>query len=372
MYKFIIFISIFFGILFLGHLVIYKSQVKFFDIQSVVGRRTLIFFYIFNFLLLFFAMFGIRQTNSVIVNGIYYYAVLWLPILLYLFLFSSVTWIIYAFIKLLKLKITLKFLYLAFIITILFITAYGIYSYKNIVKTEVKISIQDMPQIWKNKKILLITDVHIGNFRDDSFIDNFVKKLNKEEADVIFIAGDLFDGTKLEINKTAAALNRLQAKQQIYFVYGNHETFSHQADVDKIISMTKIKTLNNQLDTLDGVNILGINHTHLHNDTIIDYLEKNFLSKPEYANNPTIFLCHEPMKDTDKLKRLKVDLQLSGHTHAGQFFPINLITKSLFGKMNYGYSDFGEFKHFTSSGLGVWGPAFRLGTKSEYVSIIFN
>jgi len=364
--RFIIFLTIVFSIIFFGHFLIYKTQIKFLDIQNIASKRYLIMFYSLIFGLLFVSMFATRAANNWFVNSMYYVSILWLPILMYLFLFSSATWIIFGISKIINFQINFKILYYVFLSLVVLITIFGMFTYYNIKHEIVTIEIKNLPEKWKHKKVLLISDIHIGNFRDDKFIANFVEILNKQNADIIFICGDLFDGTKLEIENTANQLNKLKANQKIYFVYGNHETFSHQESVDKIIAKTKFIVLNNQIDTIDGVNIMGINHTALHNDSVI-----KMLAAKNSNNNPTIFLCHEPMKNIDNLKLLNIDLQLSGHTHAGQFFPINLITKAIYGKMNYGYADFGDFKQFTSSGLGVWGPPLRIMSQSEFVDIKF-
>jgi len=365
--RFIIFLTVIFSIIFFGHFVVYKTQIKFLEIQNIAIKRYIIIFYVSFFALLFISMFATRMANNWFVNSMYYVAILWLPVLMYLFLFSSATWLIYGIFKIINIQFNFKILYSIFLGLVFLITVYGVFNYYNIRHEKVTIRIKNLPEKWKDKKVLLISDIHIGNFRGEKFIANFVDILNKQNADIIFICGDMFDGTQLEIDKTANELKKLKANQKIYFVYGNHETFSKQESVDKIIAKTNFVVLNNEIDSIDGVNIMGINHTALHNDSVIKLLHNK-----NSNGNPTIFLCHEPMKSIENLNYLKVDLQLSGHTHNGQFFPINLITKAIYGKMNYGYADFGTFQQFTSSGLGVWGSPLRIMSQSEFVDIKFS
>jgi len=83
---------------------------------------------------------------------------------------------------------------------------------------------------------------------------------------------------------------------------------------------------------------------------------------------PKILLDHQP-ENLGETQQTQIDLQLSGHTHNGQFWPGTLVVKRMF-EVPYGYKKIGKTHYYTSSGIGIWGPKYRIGTVSEIV--VFN
>jgi predicted MPP superfamily phosphohydrolase len=307
-----------------------------------------------------------RATTSKIVDILYFISSLWLGILTYLFLFNVLNWGIFGIFKGFNLNINLKFLHLIFLGFVFLVTVYGVYNYYNIKDKVVEIKIKNLPESWEKKRVFLISDIHIGSFRDERFISRIVENLNNKNADIIIICGDLFDGTKIDVEKTSEELSKLHANEKVYFVFGNHDTYTKAEDVYKVLNNSNFYILDNASINHDEVDIVGINYSSMHDEKVFAALkESDTLMKPK------ILLSHEPIRDLKKLEDFGIDLQLSGHTHGGQFFPFNLITKAMYREMNYDLHDFGSFQSFTSSGLGAWGPPFRIFTNSEIVQLKF-
>jgi predicted MPP superfamily phosphohydrolase len=121
------------------------------------------------------------------------------------------------------------------------------------------------------------------------------------------------------------------------------------------------------VETIDGVNIIGLPH----HSSQKDFEFANLLSSLSDRNVPQFLLYHEPRpKDCKKSQKEKIDLQLSGHTHNGQIFPLHLITHILFGGYSHGLLKKQNFYQYTTSGIGCWGPPFRTTNSSEIVNFI--
>ena len=369
MYKFIIFLIIALAIIFMGHLFLYKSQIRFLGISSTRTKAAFIIFYAIMFSAVIFSSVYTRTAQGPFANGLYYGSILWLPALNYLIIYTVTAWVILFVSAKLSFAINPKHLQYAVFALTAITMVWGITNYYRVNHKIITVSVNDLPEAWTEKKVLLISDLHIGNYRNERFVKKSVEKLNAQNADVIIIAGDLFDGAAFNIEKVTDELKKLQAAEAIYFSYGNHEHYSDSSTVEQISKAAGFTVLNNRSVTHQGINISGVRHEDMRKPLVFAQLKNDI--KAEYKNAPTIFISHEPVRDKAALESLGVDLQLSGHTHNGQFFPFNIITRIIYGKMNYGLSDFGSFQSYTSSGLGIWGPAFRCMSRSEFVEIQF-
>ncbi len=155
-----------------------------------------------------------------------------------------------------------------------------------------------------------------------------------------------------------------------------------------VLSRTRIRVLNNEVINIDGLQIIGVGYPGIHDRDDIRGLEK--LDQPSSNHTPRILLFHTPtsilLKDEDEFgqhfstywipdtsftlpRELGVDLQLSGHSHAGQIIPFGLLTKLLYKGYDYGLRREGDFSIYTTSGVGTWGPPMRTGNSPEIVAI---
>ncbi|MDO4735591.1 MAG: metallophosphoesterase [Bacteroidia bacterium] len=212
-------------------------------------------------------------------------------------------------------------------------------------------------------KIVGISDIHLGYGTGKGQLKKYVELINSLKPDIILIAGDLIDNslTPLYQENMQEELSMLKAPLGIYMALGNHEYISGVKKSCEFLGKTPIKVLRDTVVTLpNGVQIIGRDDRHNKQRKTLEELVS--LTLPD---NPLILLDHQPY-ELGKTDSLKIDLQLSGHTHRGQIWPISLLTDVMY-EQSYGYKKWEHSHIYVSSGLSLWGPAFRIGTQSEIV-----
>ena len=237
--------------------------------------------------------------------------------------------------------------------------------------TKIKVTLPNLPAPWKGRTIVFISDVHLGNVRGKRFTAMIAKKITALAPWALFIGGDLYDGTKCDENDIIAPLRTLRLPGGRYFVTGNHEYYLMDGEIGKAdvaVHGAGIRVLHDEKIDLDGVQLVGIDDKSVHEKgNLQKILDGMALDK----NAPSIFLRHIPF-ELDVASEKGFSLGLFGHTHQGQIFPLNLLTKNIYKGYDYGLKNYGLMQAYTSSGVGTWGPPLRLGTKSEIVLMEFN
>jgi len=238
-------------------------------------------------------------------------------------------------------------------------------------KTELNISI-NKPQIVEGikaentLKIVCVSDVHIGYVINKRKLKRYVDSINAQKPDIIFIVGDLCDGAiePMIDQKVYEELMAIKSRLGTYVVTGNHEYIRGNKDVK--VSYYEKSGLIVLEDSVALVNnsFYVIGRKDRRDKSRKETIE---LVKGLDTNKPIILLDHQPY-NLERSEEAGVDLHLSGHTHDGQFFPISLITNAVY-EVSYGYKLKGKTHVYVTSGLGLWGPPIRLGTKSEFVVI---
>jgi predicted MPP superfamily phosphohydrolase len=215
---------------------------------------------------------------------------------------------------------------------------------------------------------VLISDLHLGHVRNGSFLRRMVAKILKEEPDAIFIAGDLYDGTAIDVRPAAEPLSELVAPHGVYFVAGNHEQFGDDSKYLHAIAAAGVRVLANEKVEVDGLQIAGVPYRDAargaHFTSVLQGIRLD-------RNRASILLVHAPYHP-EIAEAAGVSLQLSGHTHLGQFLPWSWIARRIYRQFVYGLSRIGKMQVFTSSGAGTWGPPLRLGSNSEIVVLHFE
>ncbi len=217
--------------------------------------------------------------------------------------------------------------------------------------------------------IVIASDFHLGNIIHNSRLEKIVAGINALQPDVILLPGDIFDEdiTTLIEKNTAGILARFKSKYGVYAVPGNHEYYS---GIDRAIGYLQQAHITVLRDSAAFV----ANSFYLIGRD--DPTGKRFGGKREKLANlmqgidqkyPSILLDHQPFH-LEEAQENGVDLQLSGHTHHGQFFPFNLITNRVYEK-SWGYLKKGNTHYYISCGVGTWGPPVRLGNRPEIVRI---
>lgn len=303
------------------------------------------------------------NTIGMIVNAI---SSFWMISLFYLTLTIAIVDIVSLAVKL---KPQIRKVLSFGIFTIIMI--YGIFTAYHLKVKEVTIPIDGLT---KEIRAILITDVHLGNYRGKNYLEKIVNKAIELNPDVIFNTGDLFDN----INHFHAGTNVLEPFGKFtvphYFVDGNHDQYVGANKVFELVKEVGVITLQNEVADYGELQIIGLNnmakdsisfdlHTVPGSETIKSVLENLEIDE----NRPTLVLHHRP-DGVEYMQPKGVDLLLSGHTHAGQLFPFTIVTKFMF-QYNKGLYSYENMKVYVSEGAGTIFFPFRIGTHSEITLI---
>jgi len=207
--------------------------------------------------------------------------------------------------------------------------------------------------------IVQISDLHIGPVNGKNFLNNIVYMTNKLNPDYVFVTGDLLDGRYKYNKNDFSILKNITGKK--YFVTGNHETYAGLDYSMHIIDGLGFTVLSNETVVDNGLQIIGIEDAD-DKKQVLNVIKHIKLDNDKYK----ILLYHRPVGYRDI--RGKVDLMLSGHTHAGQIFPFSILAWLDNKYINGLYNENGTVL-YVSSGAGTWGPPMRIGSRSEIVLI---
>ncbi|MFW6310928.1 MAG: metallophosphoesterase [Nanoarchaeota archaeon] len=239
------------------------------------------------------------------------------------------------------------------ITTLIILTTYSIINAMRMTKKTIKIS---NSKIKKSLRLVQISDLHIGASHNQDFLINIIKKVNEENPDITVITGDLIDGKHKYAPNYFDSLNQITSP--VYMITGNHERMTGMRRVFELLKNSNVFLLEDKKIKTKDVTIIGIDDTE-NSSKMIKTLKNMNLNKEDY----NILLFHRPKK-FNKAISLGVDLMLTGHTHAGQIFPLNLLLKFFYKKVK-GLKKQNDSYLYVSPGTGWWGPPMRLGSKNE-------
>jgi uncharacterized protein len=363
-----VFVAIIQSILLLTHWFIYQTWMDFRaipDPPGITAPQAAMALLSVSFVAASFLAF--RYFNR-LVRLFYMLAAVWLGMVNFLFLAACLCWTIYAAARLTGFHVERPAL--AGTVFGLAILA-GTYALANASQVRIKritVKLPNLPAVWRGRVAALVSDVHLGHVNGIAFMRRIIATLTKLKPDVAFLTGDLYDGTKVDAVTLAAPWKEFSPKLGTYFVTGNHEEFSDPSKYLNAVHSAGIRVLNNEKLTIDGLQLVGVNH---HDSTNADRFRSILERIALKAGEPSILLSHAPHL-LPIPEQAGISLQLSGHTHGGQFFPFTWFTRRIFGEYTYGLKRFGNMMVYTTTGAGTWGPPMRLGTQPEIVLIAFE
>jgi len=313
------------------------------------------------------SLLAFRYTNAV-VRTVYKVAAVWVGLLSFLFIAAILSWIIFGVAQAAGVPTNfhriVEWLYAVAIAAGL----YGVFNPSWTRVTRATIQLANLPESWRGRKAALISDVHLGPVRNGNFLRRMVRKILREEPDAIFIAGDLYDGTAIDAGRAAEPLNKLKAPHGVYFVAGNHEQFGDDSKYLNAITAAGVRVLSNEKVEVDGLQIVGVPYRNAAED---GHLASVLHGARLDRDRASILLTHAPDRP-EIAEAAGISLQLSGHTHLGQFIPWSWFARRMYRQFVYGLSRIGQMQVFTSSGAGTWGPPLRLGSNPEIVMLEFQ
>ena len=231
--------------------------------------------------------------------------------------------------------------------------------------TRVTVALRGLPDYWEGRILALVTDVHLGTFRGRGFSRRVVSRLAGLGAECVLVGGDVFDGVKIDVDAAVRPWSALSAPSGVFFVGGNHDDYGGRALYFGALRRAGLRILDNERVVIHGLQLVGVHDREIHDPQAYrETLRKTGL-RPGTAS---VLLAHRP-SNLQVAEAAGIGLQLSGHTHRGQFWPWTHVASRVFGRFAYGLNRQGAMQVYTSSGVGTWGPPFRLGSRSEVVRI---
>jgi len=313
------------------------------------------------------SLLAFRYTNSGL-RMFYRAAAVWLGLLSFLFLAAVSSWIVFGIALLAGLGANFHLIVEVLFGAALAVGVYGVFNASWTRITRITVRLANLPEAWRGRRAALISDLHLGHVRNGNFLRRMVAKILKEEPHAIFIAGDLYDGTLIDARRAAEPLSELTAPHGVYFVAGNHEQFGDDSKYLRAVEAAGVRVLSNEKVEADGMQIIGVPYRHAtHDEHFASVLEGIGVDR----ERASILLTHAP-DHPEVAEAAGVSLQLSGHTHVGQFIPWSWMTRRIYRQFVYGLSRIGKMQVFTSSGAGTWGPPLRLGSNPEIVVLEFE
>jgi predicted MPP superfamily phosphohydrolase len=292
----------------------------------------------------------------------------------YLYLFLSVLFIdillliniIFGIISLEKLKdIRLRKAGLAVVILISMLTVIGgIINFNTISISDYSIEIPARASGLNHLKIALASDFHLKEKTNINFVEEFVKKVGEIAPDIMIFGGDIVEGDRDDgdLEQSESLLKKIKTKYGVYAVLGNHEYYSEQ-DKGSFFDKAGMEVLCDTFLVIDSsFNLGGRYDSHFRGRKPINALMRSVVD-----SLPVIVADHRPI-EIEQAVNAGVDILLSGHTHNGQLFPINLITRKIY-KLSWGHLKEGNTHVFVTSGIRLWGPPVRTIGKSEIMVI---
>jgi predicted MPP superfamily phosphohydrolase len=236
----------------------------------------------------------------------------------------------------------------------------------------ISVALPNLPPQWRGRTAALVSDLHLGHVRNGRFVRRVVNKLLALQSDIVFVAGDLYDGVAGDFEKLARPWNDLVLSPQaaalgVFYIAGNHEEFYRDAEYLPPLLRAGIQVLNNEKVEVDGLQLIGVHYRDAVNP---EKYRSTLRSMKLDRARASVLLLHAPVR-LPISEEEGISLQLSGHTHGGQFFPWTLIAQRVWKKFIHGLQRFGALQVYTTYGTGTWGPPLRLGTQPEIVLITF-
>lgn len=317
-----------------------------------------------------------RNHSSVLTDSLNIIGGFWMAFMLYAFLtllLSDILSPVLRLTRLLSVPDLPVFRKWSFIVTLVFSFGLITFGFINALIPVVKkynIVINKPAGAIKTFRIAAVSDIHLGSIIRKRSMRKLSGMLKKMDPDVVFLLGDIVDGEIGPVLRgdLLSSFSCPKCKDGLYAITGNHEFIGGAATTIPYIEKHGIRILKDEVVTIEGeIQLIG----RLDRDGSRFYgkqrLPLSELMQKVDTNKPVILLDHQPIKLDDAAKA-GVDLQLSGHTHNGQMWPLNYITGLIY-ELSYGYKKIADTQFIVSSGFGLWGPRVRSGSRSEVLEI---
>jgi len=242
------------------------------------------------------------------------------------------------------------------------IVAFGAWHNDRLEIKEILVELPQRSSSIERLHVVFASDFHLTWITDKNLVERFVTKVNGLNPDLILIGGDVLEGDRGEnLPLFEEQFRRMRSRYGVYAALGNHER--RRTDAAAFFARSGMKLLRDRVELIDDLFYLAVRDTHRFKRKSI-----NDLLQDAPRNLPVILLDHSP-SDITNVSRSRVDLQLSGHTHNGQLFPVNWIVMPFEYELAWGKMRKGDTIFVVSSGVQAWGPPVKTAGDSEILSL---
>ena len=248
----------------------------------------------------------------------------------------------------------------------------ALFTYANIHyhnKVRVPMEIDTKGKVTRPLKLVLMSDLHLGYHNGRQEFAKWVDKINAEQPDLVLIGGDIIDISVRPLIEEGVAEEFRRLKAPVYACLGNHEYYSGEPRAQQFYRDAGIHLLRDSVVTLPDYGNLTIigrdDRTNAGRKSVAELMKECQDPQPPILGGYQLLLDHQPYH-LERTAKAGIDFQFSGHTHYGQVWPISWIEDAIY-ECAYGLLTKGNTRFYVSSGIGIWGAKFRIGTQSEYV-----
>ncbi|NES29771.1 metallophosphoesterase [Micromonospora terminaliae] len=231
----------------------------------------------------------------------------------------------------------------------------------------VRIPLAKLPRAMDGLRIATVSDIHLGPLRGRSHTERIVAMINRLDADLVAVVGDLVDGSVAELGPAAEPLRDLRSRYGSFFVTGNHEYYSGVEEWVREVDRLGLRVLQNERQEIRArrgvLDLAGVNDVTAAGTGLAAPADYAAALGDRDPARPVVLLAHQPVAAHEAAK-FGVDLQLSGHTHGGQMVPFNLLVK-LQQPVVSGLGEVDGTKVYVTNGAGFWGPPVRVGAPPQ-------
>ena len=260
------------------------------------------------------------------------------------------------------------------IVSLTFLMVYGTWSGRSPKVTRYDINIDKEAGDLDKLKVVMVSDTHLGSIINNSRLSVMIDKINELQPDIVLIPGDIIDDRIEPFIKQKMDENfkRLKTNYGVYASLGNHDGRGESAsETVKVLETSNIRVIRDSAVLInDSFYVVGRDDGSVYRGSEGKRKDLKSIVEDIDKSKPILLMDHQP-RELEIAEKEGIDLQVSGHTHRGQFFPNNYITSKIF-EIDFGYLRKGNFNIIVSSGFGTWGPPIRIGSRSEIVEILIN
>jgi predicted MPP superfamily phosphohydrolase len=363
-----IFVLIVQSILFLAHFVLYETWTVFWDAARPQGNWTLRLAIALLSMSFISASLLAFRTSNVLARMYYTISAAWLGFVNFALVAACVCWSLYGGLRVFGLHPDRRLLAEVFLGLAVLVTLFGMANASWIRVRKITVKPPNLPHSWRGRVAAQVSDLHLGHVRNFRFIRRVVAMLSRLRPDIVVITGDLYDGTAADLDRLSKPWAEITPPLGTYFITGNHEEFFDRTKYLEALKSFGVRVLNNEKTIVDGLQIVGVHDRDAASGPRFRSLLKQAALDRERAS---VLLVHEP-RHLHVAEEEGISLQLSGHTHEGQFFPFTGIVSRIYKQYAYGLHRLGNLIVYTTCGAGTWGPPMRVGTNPEIVLIRFE